>query len=139
VPNSKFLTAHVKNLNFFKNYIYHDIAITVQQDDVDPVYLLEELEKIAGENFTSFEKDALAFNKKVEKRSAVDFADPNPQFFIKTTDLGHYTFTVKLFLPTLQATQVEKNIKKQFLAVIQAHKEEKQKAREREGNRNPNG
>lgn len=127
IPNSLFLSTHVKNLNFFKNYIYHDITIAVQQDNVNPVLLLEKLEDIATAVFEPFQKDALAFNKKVEKKSSVDFADPNPQFFLKTSDLGHFTFSVKLFVPTLQATQVDAAIKKQFLAFVYDHKQQQKK------------
>ena len=127
IPNSQFLSTHVKNLNFFKNYIYHDIAIAVQQEDINPVVLLAKLEEIANTIFEPFQKEALAFNKKVEKKSTVDFADPNPQFFLKTSDLGHFTFSVKLFIPTAQVNHVDSEIKKQFLAFVYEHKQKKLK------------
>ena len=128
IPNSRFLTASIRNLNFFKNYLYHDITITVQHDNIDFDLLIKKLEEIVSFNFTPHEKGALAFNKIVEKKSAVDFADPSPQYFIKTSDLGHYTFTIKLFLPTLEAVKVDTEVKKQFLSYVyqfrNAHRED---------------
>ena len=132
VPNSKFLSMRVQNLNFFKNYMYHDIAVAIQQDSVNPVLLLEKLEEISIKHFEPFQKEALAFNRKVERKSAIDFADPNPQVLIKTTDLGHYIFTAKIFLPTLKAAIVDTQIKKEFLSFVQDHKKEKENQKKEE-------
>tara|TARA_B100001750_G_scaffold159207_1_gene128286 strand:+ start:1019 stop:1882 length:864 start_codon:yes stop_codon:yes gene_type:complete len=124
IPNSKFLTMHVENLNFFKHYIYHDIVIAVQQDSVDATVSLDTLQTLADTYYQPFHKDAVAFNKKIEKKTAIDFADPGPQSFLRTTDLGHYVFTVQMLLPTLKAIQIDTAIKKDFLSFVHEHKKQ---------------
>lgn len=134
IPNSRFLTANIENANFIKKYIYHHVNIAIQFSDVDAQHLLNKFREIATKAFTPYQEDALKFNRRVEKKAALDFADPDPQFSLKTTDLGHYRFSVRMFIPTKQAAQIELHITEEFLAFIHA---ERQKSKEEENALHP--
>ncbi len=118
IPNSKFLTANVENANFIKSHIYLDVPVAVQFTDVDPAKMMRELEKVTEKHFAPFREEAVKFNRRIEKKAAVDFADPEPHFSLRTTDLGHYVFTARLFVPTRQAAQIGAEITKDFLHAV---------------------
>lgn len=118
IPNSKFLSAIIENGNFIKDYIYHDITITTQYTDLDPEKLTNELKTIAETYFTPFREAAEKFIKRVEQKVALDFADAEPQYLLKTTDLGHNLFTVRLLVPTKNVAQINSSITRDFLKII---------------------
>lgn len=118
IPNSKFLSHNVINQNFNKDYTYYNFVITVQFNDLDAAPLLKSLEKIVTTHYTPHAEKAHAFNKKVEKKSAIDFADPDPTISLSTSDLGHYRFAVSMFIPPRQAQQVQHAITNEFLSLI---------------------
>ena len=115
IPNSRFLTAHVENLNFTKKYIYHVFNITVQFKDFDPQALAIQLSDIIKDEVETYTKDALNFNKMIERRTGVDFAEIEPSCVLKTTDLGHYKFHIRIFVPTAFASKTEDRITSRFL------------------------
>ncbi|MCB9988396.1 MAG: mechanosensitive ion channel family protein [Rhodospirillales bacterium] len=125
IPNSKFLTEHVQNGNFTKSHIYHDVPVTVQYADLSPQILMNELKAITEKHFADYHDAAIKLNKRVERKAGVDFPDPEPQFFLKTTDIGHNTFTVRLFIPTIKANQIGADITLDFLAFVHVQKEKK--------------
>lgn len=129
IPNSKFLSISVENQNFLKDYVYQDTSITVQYADLDPALLVKQLEKITEKYFSPFREEAVKFNLKIEKKAAVDFSDANPQYFLRTTDIGHTIYTVRFFVPTRQAAIISANITRDFLAYVykQKSKQPKQK------------
>lgn len=118
IPNSKFLSENVENAEFLKDYLYHDVPITADCAGLDPADLMAELQRIAETHFAPLRSEAIDFNKAVEKKSAVDFADPEPQFFIKTTDVGHVTYTVRIFAPTKQAAHIGTNLTRDFISHV---------------------
>ncbi len=115
IPNSKFLTANVENANFIKEHVYHDVPITVQYADLDPMALTAELQKITEKYFAPLREEAEKFNKRIEKKVGLDFAEPEPQFFLRTTDVGHNIYTVRMFVPTRQAAKIGADITRDFL------------------------
>lgn len=115
IPNSKFLTATVENANFQKQYVYHPISITIVHTDIDPAALQSAFEAIVEAHYEPHIKAAERFNKMVERKTGIDFADAKAEYGIKTTDQGHYTFTVRLFIPTKDFSQLEADITKEFL------------------------
>ena len=127
IPNSKFLTANVENSNFIKSYIYYDVPITVQYADLDPAKLMTELQKITTKYFAPYHDEAVKFNKKVERKAAVDFADPEAQFFLKTTDIGHNIYMVRFFVPTQHAARIGTEITRDFLSYVHKLKAKKEK------------
>ncbi len=116
IPNSLFLTSNIENAAFLKDYIYHDFSIVIQYADLDVAVIMAKLKEITHSYYKPFEVDAIKFNKRVERKVGVDFADPQPQFFLKTTDIGHTVFTVKFFIPTQEAQKTGSKITEDFLS-----------------------
>lgn len=127
IPNSKFLTANVENKNFLKDYVYQDVPIIVQYADLDPVILMKKLQAITTEHASAHLDDAIQFNKRVEKKSAVDFADADPQYFLKNTEIGHNIYIVRLLIPTKLAGTISTNITRDFLSYVHKQRTKKQK------------
>lgn len=121
IPNSRFLTSTIENAGFLKDYIYHSFSIVVQYADLDVAPLQEKLEEITNGYYKPFEENAVKFNKRVERKAGIDFADPHPQFFLKTSDLGHNIYTVKFLVPTHEANKIASQITRDFLSYV--HKE----------------
>jgi small-conductance mechanosensitive channel len=118
IPNSKLFSAHIENENFFKFYIYEDVRVAVQFNDIDPAEALSILTDIAEEYFNKYRTDAKAFHKKIRKRAGVDIGSADPVFDLTTSELGHYQFHVRFFLPTAIAAEIGSNVSKDFLARI---------------------
>ncbi len=127
IPNSRFLTVNVENANFIKSYIYYDVSITVPSADLDPAILMEKLREITEVYYAPFREAAIKFNRKIERKMAVDFADPEPQFFLKSTDIGNNVFLIKMFLPTQKALQTSSNITQDFLSFVYREKDKKER------------
>ena len=123
IPNSKYLSANVENANFIKDHMYYDVKITVQHADLDPAELMTELQSISEKYFAPLREKAVKFNKIIEKKAAVDFSDPEPQFFVRTTEASHIIYTVRMFLPTQQAARTSADITRDFLSFVYRSKE----------------
>ncbi len=122
IPNSVFLTKNVENQMFLKDFIYYDFSITVQYADLDTASLMEKLKKICSKYYAEHEEKAIAFNKRVEKKAGVDFPDPHPQFFLKTSDLGHNIYSITFFVPTRDAQKIASHITCDFLSDVHKQK-----------------
>lgn len=120
IPNSRFLTSNIENAAFLKDYIYHDFSIVIQYADLDVAVMIKKLKEITNNYYKPFEAEAIKFNKRVERKAGVDFADPHPQFFLKTSDLGHNVYGIKFFVPTQEAISLSSQITHDFLSY--AHK-----------------
>lgn len=118
IPNSRFLTSNIENAAFLKDYIYHDFSIVIQYADMDVAVLIKKLKEITNFYYKPFEESAVQFNKKVERKAGVDFADPHPQFFLKTSDLGHNIYSVKFFVQTQEAISLSSQITHDFLSYV---------------------
>ncbi|HPF45282.1 MAG: mechanosensitive ion channel family protein [Alphaproteobacteria bacterium] len=118
IPNSRFLTVNVENANFNKRYVYHDVPIMVQFMDVDPSVLMKQLKNITEKYYAPYSVEAAKFKDRIEIKAGVEFADIEPQFFLKTTDVGHNLFTVRIFVPTLEALKTGTLITHDFLSFV---------------------
>lgn len=118
IPNSKLFTSNVVNANFFKAYIFEDVRIRVQFADIDPVPASEKLKEIAENHFKKYRHDARAFNSKIRRRAGVDIGSAEPLFDLATTELGHYLFHVRFFLPTSVAADIGADVTREFLSYI---------------------
>lgn len=133
VPNSKLFTNSVENANFFKAYIFEDVRVAVQFTDVDPAEALIIFKEVSTKYYEPHSKDAAVFNKKIRKRAGIDVGSPDPVFDLTTSELGHYQFHGRFFLPTSLAANLGVEITSDFLSRIHKlrlkHKEdERQKA-----------
>ena len=118
IPNSKLFTSNIVNANFFKAYIFEDVRVAVQYTDVDPVAALESLKQTVERHFEPHRKDATSFNRKIRKRAAIDVGSAEPVYDLTTSELGHYQFHVRLFVPTAQALNIGSDISQEFLLDI---------------------
>lgn len=132
VPNSKLFTANIENSNFFKAYIFEDVRVAVQYTDVDPCAAMAALRDIAEKAFAPYRDDALAFNKKIRRRAGVDIGSAEPVFDLTTSELGHFQFHVRFFLPTGIAPNVGSDVTRDFLAQIYAMRLAAAAAKEKE-------
>jgi small-conductance mechanosensitive channel len=132
IPNSRFLTANVENLNFTKKYIYHSFNIVVQSTDLNPSDLKANLAAVTEKALEPFMKEANAFNKKIERKTGVDFAETKASIGLKTTDLGHFKFAVRIFAPTIATSKIEDDITTAFLVHCYTQRETIKKQAEEE-------
>lgn len=136
IPNSKLFTTNVENANFFKAYIFEDVRITVQYTDIDPVMAMDLLKTVAEEHFTPYRKDATEFNRRIRRRAGIDVGSAEPVYDLTTSDLGHYHFHARLFLPTPLAANIGAHVSRDFLGKIhelrQAQKQDAPPAESRE-------
>lgn len=118
IPNGKLFTSNVENANFFKSYIFEDVRLAVQYTDIDPGKALDILKSVAETHFEPHRKDAVAFNKRIRRRAGIDVGSAEPVFDLTTSELGHYQFHVRFFLPTTMAATIGADISTDFLTHI---------------------
>lgn len=124
IPNSKLFSSNVENANFFKSYVFEDIRIAVTHADIDPAAAMQKLREIAQKYFAPYHHEAVAFNRKIRRRSGVGIGAADPSYDISTSDIGNYFFQVKMFLPTIAAASVRADVTHDFLHYIQAYRKE---------------
>ena len=118
IPNSKIFSSNVENANFFKTFIFDDVKISVQFADLDPEAAIAVLQKITDKHFAPFKTEAQVFNRKIRRRAGIAIGLAEPVYDISTSDIGHYHFSVRLFLPTSSAAGVRDAITRDFLAYV---------------------
>lgn len=118
IPNAKLFTVNIENANFFKTYIFEDVRVGVQFTDIDPVAALSALKEIAERHFAPHREQALFFNRKIRRRAGIEIGSAEPNFDLTTSELGHYQFHVRFFLPTNIASNIGSEVSKEFLSFI---------------------
>lgn len=118
IPNSKLFTANIEHANFFKAYIFEDVRMTVQYTDVRPDAAMRVLKEISEKYFAPYRADATAFNRKVRRRAGIEIGSSEPTYDLTTSDVGHYQFFVRFFLPTTVAASVGSEVATDFLTHI---------------------
>lgn len=116
VPNSKIFSANVENFNFFKAYVFEDVRVTLPHQHLDPEAAQAKLREITEKHFAQHRADALAFNRKIRRRSGFGIGSAEPAYDLATTDAGNYIFAVKLFVPTVLAARLRADITRDFTA-----------------------
>lgn len=115
VPNSVLLTTTVQNLNYMRRYVTHTFSITRQTDEVNLFDAKEQILKKIREYSEHFRDVAVRYNSLIEKRLDIQISGPEPKVHITTTELGHNVFTVSLFCPTHEATEIEQKVTEDFM------------------------
>ncbi len=118
IPNSRFLSQNVENANFIRSYVYYETVIVVKNLDLDPSVLMDALQEVTETHYAPYRVEATKFNKKVEKKVAVDFDDPDPQFFLRAKEENHLVFTARMFIPTKTAAKVSALITQDFSKIV---------------------
>lgn len=130
IPNSKIFSSNVENANFFKSFIFDDVKVSVQFADLDPEAAITALQKITDKHFAPFKTEAQVFNRKIRRRAGIAIGMAEPTYDISTSDIGHYHFSVRLFLPTASAAGVRDAITRDFLAYVYKQREAKRVKKE---------
>lgn len=131
VPNSKIFSSNVENYNFFKAYVFEDVKITIPHVGIDPEAAAMTLREITEKHFAQYRADAIAFNRKIRRRSGFGIGSAEPSYDLTTTDTGNYIYAVKMFVPTMLAARIRGDITRDFIAYaykIRLAAQEKDKA-----------
>lgn len=120
LPNSVLLTTPVENLQVMKRFLFKEFNVTVNHADMDPQALSDKLQSIAQSKFEPYQKEATARIRKVERKVGIKLDRPEPEIYMRTTDLAHYVFTVKMFVPTREAHKIATAVTREFLGHVNA-------------------
>ena len=116
VPNSKIFSSNVENYNFFKAYVFEDVKITIPHTGIDPEAAAQTLREITEKHFGQHRADAIAFNRKIRRRSGFGIGSAEPSYDLTTTDTGNYVYAVRMFVPTVLAARLRGDITRDFIA-----------------------
>lgn len=116
IPNSRLFTANIDNQNFMKGFIAHTIPIAVQYTDIDPSILLQKLDEIVQTHTASYKDDAAKFTRRVARKTGIDIPEIKPAFGLRTTDLGHFVVSARVFIPPRDINKITALVTQQFLS-----------------------
>lgn len=113
LPNSVFLSQPVKNMNFMRRFVFLSFSIHTEPDvnAFEAKQLVLDKLNMYCEEFSELGKRYHSF---VVKHTGLDIPSPEPSVKISTTTLGKNTFSVTLFCPTPQATELQQRITEDF-------------------------
>lgn len=114
LPNSKLVTAAIKNLNFIKRYVTHHFDI-VRKENINGFPIYEELYARAVEYCDEFSEVAMRYNSIIEHKLDAKISGPEPEIRFSTTDIGDFKVSIKLFCPTEMAIDLEHQITADFM------------------------
>lgn len=118
MPNSKLFTSTVENQNFIKSFLFHDLSVAVQYPDVNPVELSKILAEITELHIAPSHDDAVKFARRVSRKAGIDIPEPAPSYGFRTSELGHFIFSARVFVPTREADRIGMTIIQEFLARV---------------------
>ncbi|MBB1438556.1 mechanosensitive ion channel family protein [Shewanella sp. SG41-4] len=118
LPNSMFFTYAVKNLNFMKRYVFHNITITLVQF-VNLYPLFPALTRQIEQHCEDFIEVAKRYNSMIEKHAGVDLPGSEPHIHITSGINGEQNVNIMIFCPTERAIQLEQLIREDFMAAFQ--------------------
>lgn len=111
IPNSKIFTANVVNLNYTRRgHMYRDVNVNIAYQDVDPGKLLDDFRQIVKEAYNDHREKATDTIRRAVKKSGIGLASPDPDVGIRTTDLGHYVLSTRLFVPVEKGADIAAQI-----------------------------
>lgn len=120
LPNSMFFTYAVKNLNFMKRYVYHNITITLVQF-VNLYPLFPGLTRQIEQHCEDFIEVAKRYNSVIEKHAGVDLPGSEPHIHITSGINGEQNVHIMIFCPTERAIHLEQLIREDFMIAFQEH------------------
>jgi len=114
LPNSKLVTAAIKNLNFIKRYVTHHFEI-VRKESMNGFPIYDELYNRSVGYCEEFYDVAVRYNSLIEHKLDAKIFGPEPEIRFSTTDIGDFKASVKLFCPTELAIDLEHKITADFM------------------------
>ncbi|WMS85721.1 mechanosensitive ion channel family protein [Pleionea litopenaei] len=116
IPNNRFVTQSVKNLNYLRRYASHTFHITLEPTkNVVPfkAFLVEKAEEYCA----PFNDVATRYSMLIEKRLDVSISGPEPDIQITTNELAHIVVAITIFCPTELAVEIEQKLIADFMAL----------------------
>jgi len=109
IPNSLFLSESIKNMSFFKRYVFHRFSVVIESPlsvtDIQQ-WIMSEINHLSAD----FIEIARRYNAFIEKRTGVDVPGPEPRIMISTNEYAKRIITVIVFCPTEKAAELEGHI-----------------------------
>lgn len=118
MPNALLLSHPIINLNFMRRFNYYNFEITVPEGDVAPEADLAFLNECLDGEWSQHADVAERYWSMVRQRTGIDLRQPTPRVAIKTTELCHICFNVRIFCPREQAGDVQRRVTLAFLERI---------------------
>ena len=116
--NSLFFTSPVKNLNFMKRYVFHNIHIVIP-DFVNLFPLVPALSEHIEGLLSDFIDVARRYHSVIQKHSGVDLPKVEPLIEIRTNSSGDQIVQIMVFCPTEKARNLEQQIRCYFMTQYQ--------------------
>lgn len=117
IPNSKIFTANVVNLNYTRRgHMYRDVSVNIAYQDIDPTRLLDDFRQIVKDAYNDHREKANETVRRAVRKSGVGLASPDPDVGLRTTELGHYALSTRLFVPVEKGADIAAQIVQRTLA-----------------------
>jgi small-conductance mechanosensitive channel len=115
IPNNKFVTTTVTNLNFMRRYINHTFSIIRDAEPVNVVQAKSVLLDKAQHYCQPFSEVAQRYSTLIENRLGVTIGGPDASVRLSTTRLGKNVFEITIFCPTHEAVTIEQQLVEDFM------------------------
>ncbi|OOV86267.1 mechanosensitive ion channel domain-containing protein [Oceanospirillum linum] len=115
IPNNKFSTGVIKNLNFMRRYVAHSFSIVREADAISVRDARLYLEDLVREYCSPFKEVADRYSSLIEKRLGIALSVSDLNVRVATNDTARNVFVVTIFCPTQEATRIEEEITEDFL------------------------
>lgn len=115
IPNHKFTTGVVQNLNFMRRYVAHSFSIVREADAISVRDARLYLEELVREYCSPFKEVADRYSSLIEKRLGIALSVSDLNVRVATNDTARNVFVVTIFCPTQEATRIEEEITEDFL------------------------
>jgi len=115
IPNNKFSTGVIQNLNFMRRYVAHSFSIVREADAISVRDARLYLEDLVREYCSPFKEVADRYSSLIEKRLGIALSVSDLNVRIATNETARNVFIVTIFCPTQEATRIEEEITEDFL------------------------
>lgn len=122
MPNAMLLTHSVRDVNIYRNYVFHEFTLTLPSAREDTDAIFEKLKQTVDAEWAKSSEVAERYWSMVRNKSAVDFRKPDPSVILKTTELGFPCFNIRIFCKRNEAIDIQEHITLEFMKCYAADK-----------------
>jgi small-conductance mechanosensitive channel len=115
LPNNRFITDPVQNLNYMRRYVTHSFALVRDADPIDLFTMKDYMLQQAKAACAPFNEVAKRYSGLIAKRLGVDIVGPEASVRVQTNSIGKNVFTVSIFCPTEEAVNIEQKLTEDFM------------------------
>lgn len=127
IPNSRLFTAQIENQNFMKGYQSHTISVTIPYSTAHPGELLQKFEALVQTHTASYKDEAAKFTRRIARKTGIDIPDVKAALGLRTTDVGHYVVTARVFLPPRDISRISTQIIHELLGDLHQQRQKDSK------------